>query len=86
MTRDRDTERGATAVEYALLVTFVAVVIIVGVAVLGRAVHDMIATVLEKHTRSLEPVGGISQDDFSRLNQALGRLERFWSDHIKYRL
>ncbi|WP_342363052.1 transcriptional regulator LdtR [Terrarubrum flagellatum] len=52
----------------------------------GRAVHGLIAAVLEKHTRSLEPVGGISSDDFSRMNQALGRLERFWADHIKYRL
>ncbi len=52
----------------------------------GQAVHDMIALVLDKHTKSLEPVAGISVDDFSRLNQSLGRLERFWADHIKYRL
>jgi DNA-binding MarR family transcriptional regulator len=52
----------------------------------GATVHDMIALVLDKHTVSIEPVGGISADDFTRLNAALGRLERFWADHIKYRL
>ena len=30
--------------------------------------------------------GGISDDDFSRLNTALGRLERFWTDQIRYKL
>ncbi|MBN9062088.1 MAG: MarR family transcriptional regulator [Rhizobiales bacterium 65-9] len=52
----------------------------------GRSIHALIANVLEKHTKSLEPVGGISSDDFTRMNQALTRLERFWADHIKYRL
>jgi hypothetical protein len=32
------------------------------------------------------PIGGISEDDFGRLNQSLTRLERFWTDQIRYRL
>jgi hypothetical protein len=28
----------------------------------------------------------VSKDDFGRLNQALVRLERFWTDQIRYRL
>ena len=31
-------------------------------------------------------VGGVASDDFSRMNQSLARLERFWTDQIKYRL
>src|SRR5919202_1410884 len=42
--------------------------------------------VYEKHARTIEPIGGISDDDFERLNHALMRLERFWTDQIRYRL
>lgn len=52
----------------------------------GRAIHEMVAMLLDKHTVSIEPVGGIAVDDFKRMNIALSRLERFWTDHIKYRL
>ena len=52
----------------------------------GRSVHDVIAGLYEKHARTIEPIGGISEDDFGRMNQALGRLERFWTDQIRYRL
>ncbi|MGL4324241.1 MAG: transcriptional regulator LdtR [Beijerinckiaceae bacterium] len=52
----------------------------------GKNVRDMISIVLNKHTVTLEPIGGISTDDFARMNAALLRLERFWTDHIKYRL
>ena len=52
----------------------------------GKAVHDVVAGLYEKHARTIEPIGGISGDDFTRLNQALVRLERFWTDQIRYRL
>ena len=52
----------------------------------GRQVHDVVATLYDKHARTIEPIGGISGDDFTRLNQALIRLERFWTDQIRYRL
>ena len=35
---------------------------------------------------TVEQIGGISGDDFSRMNVALARLERFWTDQIRYRL
>ena len=34
----------------------------------------------------LASVGGVLTDDFARMNQSLARLERFWTDQIKYRL
>src|SRR3712207_5203448 len=52
----------------------------------GRQVHDIVKGLYDKHARTIEPIGGISGDDFQRLNQALMRLERFWADQIRYRL
>jgi hypothetical protein len=31
-------------------------------------------------------VAGFSVDEFDRLNHALSRLERFWTDQIRYQL
>ena len=52
----------------------------------GRQVHEIIKSLYDKHARTIQPIGGISTDDFGRLNQALARLERFWTDQIRYRL
>jgi DNA-binding MarR family transcriptional regulator len=52
----------------------------------GREIHDLIQGLYDKHARTIQPIGGISEDDFGRLNQALTRLERFWTDQIRYRL
>jgi DNA-binding MarR family transcriptional regulator len=52
----------------------------------GRQVHDIVKGLYDKHAQTIEPIGGISNDDFQRLNQALIRLERFWTDQIRYRL
>lgn len=53
---------------------------------LGREIHEVVRDLYEKHVRNVEPIGGISRDEFRRMNQALVRLDRFWSDHIRYRL
>jgi DNA-binding MarR family transcriptional regulator len=52
----------------------------------GSAVHAIVAALYEKHVLTVEQIGGISGDEFSRMNQALVRLERFWTDQIRYRL
>ena len=52
----------------------------------GRDVHKVISELYDKHVVSVEQVGGVAADDFRRLNQALVRLERFWTDQIRYRL
>src|SRR6202030_3185949 len=44
----------------------------------GREVRDIVSTLYEKHVRTVEQVGGISADEFTGLNKALQRLERFW--------
>ena len=35
---------------------------------------------------TVEQIGGITCDEFTRLNQSLNRLERFWTDQIRFRL
>ncbi len=52
----------------------------------GKSVHGIVAGLYEKHVLTVEQIGGISGDDFSRMNNALTRLERFWTDQIRYRL
>jgi DNA-binding MarR family transcriptional regulator len=52
----------------------------------GKGVHDIVASLYEKHVTTVEQIGGISADEFHRLNQSLARLERFWTDQIRYRL
>jgi DNA-binding MarR family transcriptional regulator len=52
----------------------------------GKEVHDTVAALYDKHVATVEQIGGISCDEFAKLNQSLARLERFWSDQIRYRL
>lgn len=52
----------------------------------GQEVHKIVSDLYEKHIRTIEQIGGIGQDDFDTLNHALMRLDRFWTDQIRYRL
>ena len=52
----------------------------------GRQVHEIVKSLYDKHARTIQPIGGIADEDFQRMNQALTRLERFWTDQIRYRL
>ena len=52
----------------------------------GHEVRDIVTALYHKHINTLEQVGGIHCDEFVILNKSLRRLERFWTDHILYRL
>lgn len=52
----------------------------------GKEIHRIVAGVYEKHARTVEQIGGIPCDDLARVNVSLQRLERYWTDQIKYRL
>jgi DNA-binding MarR family transcriptional regulator len=52
----------------------------------GREIHKIVAALYDKHVSTVEQIGGISSEEFSKLNQSLVRLERFWTDQIRYRL
>lgn len=52
----------------------------------GREIHKVVGALYEKHVSTVEQIGGIGKDDFTAMNQSLARLERFWTDQIRYRL
>jgi DNA-binding MarR family transcriptional regulator len=52
----------------------------------GREVSKVVNGLFQRQLRSLEQVGGIGLDDLEMLNKALIRLERFWTDQIRYQL
>ena len=52
----------------------------------GQAIRRLVNAQFERHLSSLRPVGNLSWNDFSAMNQALRRLERFWLDQVRYRL
>lgn len=52
----------------------------------GSEVSERVNELYERHLNSIAEVGGIDADDFDQMNQALARLERFWTDQIRYRL
>ena len=51
----------------------------------GREIHEIVSA-LYKHIATVEQIGGISSEEFARLNLSLVRLERLWTDQIRYRL
>lgn len=52
----------------------------------GKAACEVVQMLYERQLSSIEAVGQVSNDDVKGLNKALARLERFWSDQIRYRL
>jgi hypothetical protein len=49
-------------------------------------IHEIVSALFDKHIATVEQIGGISSEEFARLNLSLVRLERFWTDQIRYRL
>ncbi len=52
----------------------------------GKEVHRIVAGVYAKHARTIEQIGGVPGGELARVNVSLQRLERYWTDQIKYRL
>ena len=52
----------------------------------GKDVHEIVAGVYAKHARTIEQIGGVAGGELARVNLSLQRLERYWTDQIKYRL
>ena len=49
-------------------------------------IHNIVSGLYDKHVATVEQIGGINSGEFTKLNQSLIRLERFWTDQIRYRL
>ena len=52
----------------------------------GLAACEVVQKLYQRQLGSIEAVGEVSNEDFKVLNRALMRLERFWSDQIRFRL
>ncbi|MGQ0673078.1 MAG: transcriptional regulator LdtR [Hyphomicrobium sp.] len=52
----------------------------------GLEARAVVQKLYQRQLGSIEAVGEVSSEDFKSLNKALVRLERFWSDQIRYRL
>ncbi len=52
----------------------------------GQEVSIIVNGLYQRQLKSLKQVGGIDSDDLERLNKSLIKLERFWSDQIRYQL
>ena len=52
----------------------------------GLKVRSRVAKLFEKQATALEPTASVRPDDLSQLNKTISRLERFWSDQIRFRL
>ena len=46
----------------------------------GQEIRRIVDALYQKHVKTVEQVGGISNEEFATLNKSLHRLERFWTD------
>lgn len=52
----------------------------------GTAVCAKLSALFDRQATSLSPVGGVDADSLPAVNTALTRIERFWADHIRFRM
>ena len=52
----------------------------------GQEVCRVVNELYHRQLKSLQHVGGLAPNDLETLNKALIRLERFWTDQIRYQL
>jgi DNA-binding MarR family transcriptional regulator len=52
----------------------------------GHAVCAHLNKLFDRQGSSLNPAGGVDVDQLPGINTALARIERFWADHIRFRM
>jgi DNA-binding MarR family transcriptional regulator len=52
----------------------------------GKAASQVVHNLYKRQLGAVEAVAQISSEEFRNLNKALARLERYWTDQIRYRL
>lgn len=52
----------------------------------GRQAAQVVNQLYQRQLGSVEAVAQVNADEFKGLNKSLARLERFWSDQIRFRL
>ncbi len=52
----------------------------------GLKVRERVVNLFDRQATALEPTASVRPDDLSQLNKTVSRLERFWSDQIRFQL
>lgn len=52
----------------------------------GLKVRSRVEDLFDRQAVALEPTASVRPDDLSQLNKTVSRLERFWSDQIRFQL
>ena len=52
----------------------------------GQAIRNRVDALYDRQLRAVEQVAGLGAEELERINKSLGRLERYWTDQIRYRL
>ena len=52
----------------------------------GHSVRMQLEAMFTRQANTVSPVGGIESDALNTSNRTLGRLERFWSEQVKFKL
>lgn len=52
----------------------------------GLKVRARVEGLFDRQATALEPTASVRPDDLSQLNRTVSRLERFWSDQIRFQL
>jgi DNA-binding MarR family transcriptional regulator len=50
----------------------------------GRGIRDVVAALFERHAAGLQERGVLGEDGLDQVTGALRRVERYWSDQIRY--
>lgn len=50
----------------------------------GRDVRDIVGKLFARHADGLEKNGVLNLDSLDRISHSLKRIERYWSDQIRY--
>ena len=50
----------------------------------GRHIRDVVAELFARHADGLEAKGVLGRDGIEEINSSLRRMERYWSDQIRY--
>lgn len=50
----------------------------------GRHIRDVVAELFARHADGLEAKGVLGHDGIEEINSSLRRMERYWSDQIRY--
>ena len=58
----------------------------ISLTVKGQEIRRRVDALYNRQLQAVEEVVGLNADEFERINKALTRLERYWTDQILYRL